>query len=126
MPAMSEIEVHAGSSEDIVVTLTDRDGNDIPDFTGWRAVAQVRYAPSAASAVLYEWDSEDGTIELISGADSHALLKMPSPEVSLAWPFRLAYMDMPLRDGNGDPAGLPVRAILRVVPGVTRFPTEVI
>lgn len=104
-----------------MVTLSDRDGADIADFTGWRGVAQVRYAPSATSPVLYEWDSADGNITFVAGTDSHAVLEMPPPAVSLAWTWRLGYFDLSLVDGNGDPAGLPVRGIIRVTPGVTRF-----
>lgn len=121
MARQVEITVHAGSSEGIVVTLSDRDGADIADFTGWRGLAQARYAALATSPVLYEWDSADGNMTFVAGADSHAVLHMPAPAVSLAWTWRLAQFDLSLRDGNGDPAGLPVRGIIRVTPGVTRF-----
>lgn len=123
MARMVEIEIQAGSSEEIVVSLLDRNSAPIPSFVGWRGIAQVRYTPSEASAVLYEWDTVDSNMTLVPGAESRAVLAMPSPEVSLLWTWRLAYFDLALRDGAGVPAGLPVRGIIRVTPGVTRFPT---
>ncbi len=119
-----EIEIQAGSAQSIYVSLSDRNGDPISSFVGWRARADVRYAPREDSPVLWVWDTEDESIQLVPGDESHALLKMPPPAVSLAWTWRLAWFDITTVDGNGDPAGLPVRGVIRVTPGVTRIPED--
>jgi hypothetical protein len=115
-----EVEVQQGGSQGIVVTLRDRTGAPIPSFANWRARAEVRYAPKGLSPLLWYWDSAEGSLELVGGADSHALLKMPAPEISLAWTWRLAWFDVTTLDQNGDPAGRPVRGLIRVIPAVTQ------
>jgi hypothetical protein len=115
-----EVEVQAGGTQGIVVTLRDKTGAPVPSFSNWRARAEVRYTPRADSPLLWHWDTAEDSIVLVGGDDSHALLKMPDPEVSLNWVWRLAWFDLATVDQNGDPAGRPVRGLIRVIPAVTQ------
>lgn len=115
MMTTTPVQFVAGSSDDIVIPLTDGDGADITDFTGWSAKVQLRYAPDHAT-VLHEWSSADGEITF---ADSAAVLAAPPVATSLAWPFRYVWFDLRVTDNTNAPSR-PYRGPLEVIPAYTK------
>lgn len=107
------VQFRAGSSDEVVIPLTDEDGAAITDLSGWTASAQLMFAPG--EVVLHEWSTTDGDLRLES---SSAVLEPPDEAVSLAWPFRFAWFDLRLVDPDGKPFR-PHRGGFEVVPGYT-------
>jgi hypothetical protein len=116
------IEFIQGSAEDILIPLSDADGNPVAALDGWGARCQVRYAPFPESPVLLEWAK--GTANDIVLADSAARLVVNAAlaTASLAWTWRLAMWDLVLTApaGLGSRPNRPQRGIIRLVPAVTR------
>jgi hypothetical protein len=116
------VEFIAGSAEDLVVPLLDDADAPIPDFTGWSARCQVRYAPNATSPVLVEWATGAANPIVLAGSEARLKVNAALALASLSWTWRLAWWDLVLTS----PAGLgalpnrPIRGLMRVVQGVTR------
>lgn len=111
----TRVEYPAGSGADIVIPLSDEDGDPISSFGGWTGAVQLRLGPGLP--VLYEWSTAENTLTL---ADSEATLKAPDVAVSLAWDFHVAWFDLALTDGAGKPARpLPQRGALVVTHAIT-------
>ena len=115
------VEFVQGSAEDVVIPLLDADGNPV-DLAGWTAHCQVRYAPTAASPVLAEWQS--GTSHDIVLANSAARLVVDAAMAaeSLAWTWRLGVFDllMVAPAGLGLRPNRPQRGLMRLIPATTR------
>jgi hypothetical protein len=123
-----EVELVAGSADDVVVPLfggTAADpGADAPaDLTGWTGRLEVRYAPFHP-LLLAAWSTAPAAGEgLLRFEDSSAVLVMSveMAAASLTWPWRLALFDLALRAPAGQdrrPAR-PIRGIMRVIPPIT-------
>jgi hypothetical protein len=113
---MSAVTFAAGSADDIVIPLTDGNGAAITSFSGWTGKAQVRFFPDLLAAVLYEWNTTNGTLVL---GDSAATLKAPLPATSLAWTWRYAWLDLRLVDSASKPS-VPYRGPILINPAYTR------
>jgi hypothetical protein len=115
-----EVEIYAGSAEDVIIPLTDGDDAPIADLSGWTGSCQVRYS-ATHPAVLAEWSTANASLVL---ADSSARLVVSKEmaEAALSWPWRLGRFDLRLvaPEEQGSLPNRPIRGIIRVVPGITR------
>lgn len=112
---VTEVDVSAGSSADIVIPLTDDEGGPISSLAGWKARAHLRVDP--VGPLIYEWSTEAETPTLVL-EDSSAKLKMPGIQVTDTWAIRLAWFDLELTDPEDVPSR-PIRTALRVTPAIT-------
>ncbi len=114
-----EVEIHAGSAEDIVVDLTDDVDAPLLTLDGWTAKAQAKHDP-ADLVPLVEWSTAAGTLVL---GNSQARLKVTAAlaAASLGWTWRMAWFDLNLiaPAGQGSLPNRPTRGLIRVIPGIT-------
>lgn len=114
------VELIQGSAEDIVITLTDADGNPVAALDGWSGRCQVRYAPLHPT-VLVEWSTAGGSI-VLGNSEARLVVSADMAVASLAWTWRLGVWDLVLTapPGLGSRPNRPQRGIMRLVPATTR------
>lgn len=115
-----EVELIAGSAEDIVIPLTDDNDAIIPDLAGWTGTCQVRYAPGHAT-VLAQWSTLDGSL-VLAGSAARLVISAARAEQALSWTWRLAQFDLVLTAPPAQDSlpNRPIRGVIRLVQGITR------
>lgn len=114
------VELIQGSAEDVVITLTDADGNPVAALDGWSARCQVRYSPDHPT-VLAEWSTANGSL-VLGNSEARLVVSADMATASLAWTWRLGVWDLAMvaPSGLGSRPNRPQRGIMRLVPAVTR------